>query len=203
MYVYVTANRCADGLKKKLNLRSVSVHHRHSVWFFNAPVQAQTRGHPFHGYSGKTPHLFAFYDTLGTQVKPDEVLTCRYYIRCDDLTLTVVDCAIQGSWVRIPLSTKNTFSFCKYRIALLAAGVRPCEWNQPWDISCKYPVLDKGSIEKSRCVCETLCSRRQQSPKSFFQLQGLSRGHEVIDLGVINGVCMPYMESLFLKVQKL
>ena len=41
--------------------------------------------------------------------------------------------------------------------------------------------------KKTRCVCETLhvCPRWQQSPKSFFELQGQSQGHKVIDLDVI------------------
>ena len=45
--IYVTAHRCAGGLKK-LNLRSGSQRHRHFVGFFNVPVQAPTRGHPFY-----------------------------------------------------------------------------------------------------------------------------------------------------------
>ena len=36
--IYVTAYRCAGGLKKKLDLRSGSKRHRHFVWFFNVPV---------------------------------------------------------------------------------------------------------------------------------------------------------------------
>ena len=63
---YVTAYRCVGGLKKKLDLRSGSQRQRHFVGFFNVPVQAPTRGHPFlHGYLEKPPHLVAFYDTLG------------------------------------------------------------------------------------------------------------------------------------------
>ena len=46
--IYVTAHRCTGGLKKKLNLRSGSQGHRHYVRFFNVPVQAPTRGHPFY-----------------------------------------------------------------------------------------------------------------------------------------------------------
>ena len=46
--IYVTAHRCAGGLKKKLYLRSGSERHRHFVGFFNVPVQAPTRGHPFY-----------------------------------------------------------------------------------------------------------------------------------------------------------
>ena len=34
-------------VKKKLDLRSGSQRHRHFVEFFNVPVQAPTRGHPF------------------------------------------------------------------------------------------------------------------------------------------------------------
>ena len=45
--IYVTAHRCAGGLKKKLDLRSGSQRNRHFVGFFNVPVQAPTRDHPF------------------------------------------------------------------------------------------------------------------------------------------------------------
>ena len=48
LVIYVTAHRCASGLKKKLNLRSGSQRHRHFVGFFNVPVQAPTRGYPFY-----------------------------------------------------------------------------------------------------------------------------------------------------------
>ena len=44
--IYVTAHTCAGGLKK-LDLRSVSQRHRHSVGFFNVPVQAPTRASLF------------------------------------------------------------------------------------------------------------------------------------------------------------
>ena len=40
-------HRCEGGLKK-LHLRSGSQRHRHFVGFFNVPVQAPTRGHPFY-----------------------------------------------------------------------------------------------------------------------------------------------------------
>ena len=46
--IYVTAHRCAGGLKEKLNLRSASSRHRHFVGFLNVPHQAPTRGHPFY-----------------------------------------------------------------------------------------------------------------------------------------------------------
>ena len=46
--IYVTAHRCAGGLKKKLDLRSGSQHYRHFVGFFNLPVLAPTRGQPFY-----------------------------------------------------------------------------------------------------------------------------------------------------------
>ena len=46
--IYVTAHRCAGGLKKKLDLRSGSKRHRHFVGFFNVPVLAPTRDHPFY-----------------------------------------------------------------------------------------------------------------------------------------------------------
>ena len=38
--------------------------HRHFIGF-NVPVQAPILGHPFYGYSEKSPNLIAFYDTLG------------------------------------------------------------------------------------------------------------------------------------------
>ena len=46
--IYVTAHRCAGGRKKKLDLRSDSQRHRHFVGFFNVPVLAPTRDHPFY-----------------------------------------------------------------------------------------------------------------------------------------------------------
>ena len=46
--IYVTAHRCAGGLKKKLNLRSGSQRHRHFAGFFNVPVLAPTRDQPFY-----------------------------------------------------------------------------------------------------------------------------------------------------------
>ena len=47
--IYVTAHtRCAGGLKKKLNLRSGSQHHRHFAGFFNVHVQASTWGRHFY-----------------------------------------------------------------------------------------------------------------------------------------------------------
>ena len=55
--IYVTAHRCAGGLKKKLNLWSGSQRHRHFAGFFNVPVQEPTRDHPFYGYSEKPPHF--------------------------------------------------------------------------------------------------------------------------------------------------
>ena len=45
--LYVTAHRCAGGLKKKLYIRSGSQRHRHFTGFFNVPVQALTRYQPF------------------------------------------------------------------------------------------------------------------------------------------------------------
>ena len=66
--IYVTAHRCAGGLKKKLklDLRSGSQRHRHFVGFFNVPVLAPTRDHPFlYGDSDTPPHLVAFYDHAG------------------------------------------------------------------------------------------------------------------------------------------
>ena len=46
--IYVTAHRCAGGLKKKWDLRSGSQRHRHFVGFFNVPVLASTRDQPFY-----------------------------------------------------------------------------------------------------------------------------------------------------------
>ena len=46
--IYVTAHRCAGGLKKKLDLRSGSQRHRHFAGFFkmtvNCSVHARTPG---------------------------------------------------------------------------------------------------------------------------------------------------------------
>ena len=39
----MTAHRCAGGLKKKVDLRSGSQSHKHSVGFFKVPVQHQNR----------------------------------------------------------------------------------------------------------------------------------------------------------------
>ena len=58
--IYVTAHRCTGGFKNKWNLQSGYQRHRHFVGFFNVPVQAPTRGHPFYGYSEKPLHLVAF-----------------------------------------------------------------------------------------------------------------------------------------------
>ena len=59
--IHVTAHRCAGGLKK-LDLRSGFQCHRHFVGFFNVPVLAPTRDHPFYTV---TPNLVAFYDHAG------------------------------------------------------------------------------------------------------------------------------------------
>ena len=54
LVMHVTAHRCAGGLKRKLDLRSGSQRHRHSVGFFNVPVLAPT---PFlYGDSDTPPH---------------------------------------------------------------------------------------------------------------------------------------------------
>ena len=45
--IYVTAHRCAGGLKK-LDQRSGSQRHRHFVGFFNVSVQAPTHDQPFY-----------------------------------------------------------------------------------------------------------------------------------------------------------
>ena len=64
--IYVTAHRCAGGLKKKLDLRSGSQRHRHFVGFFNVPVLAPDTGPPFlYGDSDTPPHLVVFYDHAG------------------------------------------------------------------------------------------------------------------------------------------
>ena len=44
--IYVTARRCAGGLKK-LDIRSRAQHHRHFVGFLNLPVKGPTRGQRF------------------------------------------------------------------------------------------------------------------------------------------------------------
>ena len=62
--IYVTAHRCAGGLKK-LDLRSGSQRHRHFVGFFNVPVLAPTRDHPFYMVIPTHRHLVAFYDHAG------------------------------------------------------------------------------------------------------------------------------------------
>ena len=55
--IYLTAHRCAGGLKKlvrpTVGLPTPNTFRR----FFNVPVQASTRGHPFYGYSEKPPHF--------------------------------------------------------------------------------------------------------------------------------------------------
>ena len=65
--IYMTAHRCAGEMKKKFDLRSGSQRHRHFVGFFNVPVKAPTTF--VYGYSEKTPHLVAFYDTLGNGMR--------------------------------------------------------------------------------------------------------------------------------------
>ena len=64
--IYVTAHRCAGGLKNKLDIRSGSQPHRNFVGFFKLPVPSTDTGPPFsYGYSEKPPDLVTFYDTLG------------------------------------------------------------------------------------------------------------------------------------------
>ena len=63
--IYVTAHRCAGGLKKKLDLRSGSQRHIHFEGFFNVPIQAPTWGHPFYGFPRNLPISVAFYDAHG------------------------------------------------------------------------------------------------------------------------------------------
>ena len=61
---YMTAHRCAAGLKK-LDLRSGSQCHRHFAGFFNVPVLHRHETTLFYGDSNTPPHLVASYDTLG------------------------------------------------------------------------------------------------------------------------------------------
>ena len=68
---YMTAHRCAGGLKK-LDLRSGSQRHRHFVWFFNVPVQATTRRQPFSTASFRRllRHVGDTEDTFSTPPPP-------------------------------------------------------------------------------------------------------------------------------------
>ena len=52
--LYVTSHRYAGGLKKKLDLRLESQRHRHSIGFFNVPVQASTLGQLFKRFFWET-----------------------------------------------------------------------------------------------------------------------------------------------------
>ena len=59
-----------------------------------------------------------------------------------------------------------------------------------------------ASWDRTRCVCETRMTQRQQSKLTFFQYKGHSQGHKVVDLGVIwkafiSWACMPNMKALF------
>ena len=54
--VYVTAHRCAGGLKE-LDPWSGSQRHRHFGGFFNVLVKAQTRGQRLYGNSEKLPRF--------------------------------------------------------------------------------------------------------------------------------------------------
>ena len=75
-------------------------HHGYFVGFFNVPVQAPTRGQ-IYGYSGKPPHLVAFYDTLGIRRTysrlnprvPTGVDQCRYFIN-------VLTICISYTWLK-------------------------------------------------------------------------------------------------------
>ena len=64
--IYVTANRCAGGLKKKKDLRSGSQHQRF-VGFFKITYPSKHRygGILFIRLFRETSHLVAFYDKLG------------------------------------------------------------------------------------------------------------------------------------------
>ena len=86
----MTVHRCAGGLKKKLDLRSGSQRHRHFVGFFNVPVLAPTRDHPFfYGDSDTPPQLVAFYDRLGIR---------RTHSRLNPRALTGVVNSIRFKW---------------------------------------------------------------------------------------------------------
>ena len=67
--IYVTAHRCAGGLKKSWTYGRAPKRHRHFVGFFNEPVQAPTRDQPFYTViRTHRPQLVAFYDTLGIRM---------------------------------------------------------------------------------------------------------------------------------------
>ena len=64
--IYVMAHRCTGG-PKKFDIRSGSKRHRYFVGFFYIPVYGlgTDTGPTFlYGYSWKSPHWVAFYDTL-------------------------------------------------------------------------------------------------------------------------------------------
>ena len=70
-------------------------------------------------------------------------------------------------------------------------------------------LLTCGKLENAY-ICETLCTRWQHSPKSYFYHKGQSQGYKVIDFGVIwkdiisrVHVYMPNTKSLSFIVQKL
>ena len=48
--MHVTSQRCASGLKKKLDLRLGSQRYTHFVGFFNVPVQTLAWDHPFYTF---------------------------------------------------------------------------------------------------------------------------------------------------------
>ena len=64
--IYVTAHRCAGGLKK-FDLRSGSTHHTYFVGFFDVPVQAPTRGQNIIMQLWFQFHVYLFVRSLMTQ----------------------------------------------------------------------------------------------------------------------------------------
>ena len=87
--MYVTRHKCADGLKKNFDLRSGSQHNRQIVRFFNVPVEAQARDHPFYGYSENRPILVAIYDAQAFQ-RPtswESQWDWLFYVICNGITV--------------------------------------------------------------------------------------------------------------------
>ena len=92
--IYVTAHRCAGGLK--LDLRPDSQRNRHLVGFFNVPVQATTRGDPFIRLFRETaPFSRPFYDPPGIR---------RTHSRLNPRVLT-------GGYLLTKWKYKNIFTF--------------------------------------------------------------------------------------------
>ena len=78
--IYVTAHRCAGGLKKKLDLRSGSQRHRHFVGFFNVPVLAPLRDHPF--YTVIPTHRPIFFNKFNIDVSSLLMSPLRAIVIC-------------------------------------------------------------------------------------------------------------------------